>query len=89
MLFRKLQSPRIAVPVGMLLVCAGLLLSVTSQGLIQHLYGTAHLSTNTVDFIRGFCIGLGIMMEIAGLIVMLLAARERRRGGNGSLPPQV
>ena len=88
MLLRKLQSSHSAVPVGMLLAGIGLLLNVTSQGLIQHLQGTAHLSPNTVDFLRGFCIGLGILLEIAGIIAMLPAIRAKRGGGGTTMPPQ-
>lgn len=88
MLLRRLQSPRTAVPAGMLLVCTGLLLNVTSQGLIQHLYASVHWSTDTVDFVRGLCIGVGIALEIGGMLVMAPAARAKWRRSDASLPPQ-
>lgn len=88
MLLRKLQSPRTAIPSGMLLVCAGMLLNVTAQGFIQHVHGSAHWSTGRVDFVRGFCIGLGIALEIGGMLVMAPTARAKWRRSDASVPPQ-
>jgi len=72
MLLKVLQnSPQKTVPVAMALVAVGLMLVVVSASW-PHLAG---LGAN--DFARGFLIGLGIMLEIGGVV---LASAARRRG---------
>lgn len=82
----RLRLTIFAVPAGLSLVVCGLLL-ITTSTLLTHL----HLASSTQslqmrDFLHGFIIGMGIALEIAGLIVMLpaaLAAREQRRANSG------
>ena len=84
MLFKKLQSPRTAVPVGMALIVLGLCLNPILAVSTRNLH-FAQMGPDMADFWRGFMIGLGIALEIAGIVVMLPAAvAGKRRGGRTS-----
>lgn len=85
MLLDRLRSTKVAIPVGMVLVLSGLSLVLISTAL-PHLSPRFAQPMNLGDFLHGFVIGVGIALEIGGLIVMLpaaLAAREQRRANSG------
>ena len=79
MLMRKLRSARVAVPIGMSLIVCGLSLNSISLLLTRMAHSLLHLGVETIDFLHGFFIGIGISLEIAGLVVMLLAVRAARQ----------
>jgi hypothetical protein len=82
MLFNRLCSARVAVPVAMSLVSSGLLLIVLSAALPHVSSSFAQLS-QIGDFFRGLAVGVGIGLEVGGLVLMLpalRAVREQRRG---------
>ncbi|MFP5237737.1 MAG: hypothetical protein ACLGSD_17715 [Acidobacteriota bacterium] len=84
MLLKKLQSPRTAVPVGMALIVVGVCLNPILAVSMRNLH-FVHMGHDMADFWRGFMIGLGITLEIAGIMVMLPAvAAARRSGGRAS-----
>ncbi len=71
---RKQRSARVAVPIGMSLIVCGLSLNSISL-LVARAAHTPHGGQGMSDFLHGFLMGLGIALEIAGLVVMLTAAR--------------
>lgn len=88
MLLRKLQSPRAAVRTGMTLVVVGLLLNTTSLLLMRSVHATHLFSAGDLDFLRGIAVGLGIALEIGGIVVMVPAARAKQRSHDDSTPPR-
>ena len=84
MLLKKLQSPRTAVPVGMALVVLGLCLNPILFVATRNLH-LPHMGADAADFWRGFMVGVGIALEIAGILVMLPAVvASKRQGGRAS-----
>ena len=82
MLMNRLRSAKVAVPIGMSLVSSGLFLGVLSAAL-PHLSSRFAQPSQVGDFLRGLAVGLGIGLEICGLVIMLLAVRagrEQKRG---------
>lgn len=74
MLVRKLQSARVAVPIGMALVVCGLSLNSISL-LLARAAHAPHGGQGMSDFLHGFLAGVGIALEIGGIGVMLPALR--------------
>lgn len=88
MLMRKLQSPRVAVPVGMALTVCGLSLNSISLLVGRMAHPLLHSSPEMNDFFRGFLIGIGIALEIGGIVVMLLSmCAGKKRGEAPSRSP--
>lgn len=79
MLLKGLQSPKTAVPVGMALLVLGLCLNPILLVSTRNLH-LAHMGPDMADFWRGFMVGLGIVLEIAGIVVMLPAVIAGKRG---------
>lgn len=73
----------------MALLCVGLLLNTTSMVLTRSLHASGHFSANSIDFVRGFCVGLGITLEIAAIMAMLPAVRAKRRRSDPPIPPRA
>jgi hypothetical protein len=74
------KSPTAKVPIAMALVSTGMMFIVF--GIVwPHLISLApHAGTNLNDFLRGLCYGLGISLEIGGLVLAItaVAAREKQ-----------
>jgi len=85
MLLRIPQSPRTAVRIGMALVVVGLSLNPILMVATRNVQ-LFHLGPDAMDFWRGFMVGLGIVLEICGIVVMLPAARYKGHGGRPSHP---
>lgn len=84
MLLKRLQSPKTAVPVGMALIVLGICLNPILLVSTRNLH-IAHIGPDMADFWRGFLVGLGIVLEIAGIVAMLPAViAGKRRGGRAS-----
>ena len=81
MLIDCLRSAKVAVPAGISLVVSGLLLILVSITL-RYLHVASFAQPSQVgDFFRGFLVGVGIALEIGGIMVMIppvLAAFEQR-----------
>lgn len=82
MLFSCLDRNKLAVPVAMTFVVVGLVMTVLSLVLPRMV--AAHPGSDSLDFARGFLVGLGIVLEIAGVVSLSVAARARKLHG-----PQV
>lgn len=78
MLLRKLSSKK-ALPAGMACVICGLMLVVVSNAIGQLPHLSAHGSFDERDFLRGFLIGIGIVAELAGIVLLTRARREDGR----------
>lgn len=83
MLLRKLQSPKNALRSGAISIVGGLMLIQASISLGQSQDLLVHGSVDTRDFLRGFLIGIAIVAEIAGIVML---TRARRHGGRPSHP---
>lgn len=80
MLLRYLHRDKLAVPAAMSFVVIGLLIIVVALA-APHLFA-AWVSKDNLDFVRGFLIGLAIVLEIVGLFALvpaLAAARDKQR----------
>ncbi len=79
MLLKKLQkSPEKMVPVGMMLITAGLMLIVFGV-LWPRIPFLAHLWPDGNDFLRGFVFGIAIALEITGVVINATAAANKRK----------
>lgn len=80
MLLKRLQSPKTAVPIGMALIVLGLVLNPILVASTRGLH-FAQIGPDMADFWRGFMVGLGIALEICGIMVMLRCVVARQRQG--------
>ena len=79
MLLNCLTKSKKSLPAALLLLSVGLLL--LSCGIAwQHTFGPIlHFSPDQSDFFHGFCIGLGLALEIAALFLLglIIAIRSK------------
>ena len=62
---------------AMLLLSIGLLVGICGTEWPSVFAPHLHLSSGTNDFIRGFCSGLGITLEIVSLVALVLVCKCR------------
>jgi uncharacterized protein YjeT (DUF2065 family) len=78
MILRKLNnSPEKLIPVAMMFITVGMMLIVVATAWHKPLIPVTS-GTDWNDFLRGFALGLAIVMEIAGLVIALAAARAKK-----------
>lgn len=85
MLLDRFRSIKVAVPVGMAFVVSGLFLVLINSAL-PYLSPRFVQPTELGDFARGFIVGIGLALEIIGIMVMIpavLAVRAQRSGNFG------
>lgn len=72
---RNLQdSPQRAIPVAKTLVVVGLSFLLIGIAWPRFLPPIAHLGINLNDFLRGLMFGLGIALEVCGVVIAASAA---------------
>ena len=77
MLFKVLNEPSKSIPTGLALLVVGLLM-ITCSTAWQHVFAPIlHLSPEMNDFARGFCIGLGLTLEVCALPLLVWSARNK------------
>ena len=90
MKLHPLCSTKMAVPVGLSLVSVGILLLTVSIAGNKLFPSAAHFGQGKVDFVRGFLVGFGIVMEVMGLATMIPAvvgAKAQRAGDSSAQTP--
>ncbi|MGC9225329.1 MAG: hypothetical protein ACP5E2_15555 [Terracidiphilus sp.] len=79
MLFSCLIESKKSLPVALLMLSVGLF-SPSCGAAWQHTLGPIlHFSPDRSDFFHGFCIGLGLALEIAALVLLvgIIAIRSK------------
>jgi hypothetical protein len=84
MIFRHLLKPneqcaRAKVPVAMMFVTIGLMLMVVGVVWSGASSPSVHTALLSHDFLRGFLIGVAIVLEIVGVVIAASATRETRK----------
>jgi hypothetical protein len=79
------NNPEKLIPIAMMFITVGMMLLVLAN-VWQRPFVPAHSGTNWNDFSRGFVMGIAIVMEIAGLVIALAAARAKKTIENGPAP---
>ena len=78
MLLNCFNDPKKTLPAALLTMVVGLLM-VTCGATWQRALGPAlHLSVAQNDFFHGFCIGLGLSLEVAAVVVLARLAAVRQ-----------
>ena len=73
------KNPRKMIPIAMMLVVVGLTLVTTGNLVARHWAAAGLPSSQWGDFTFGFMVGLGIILEIFGLVIAAKAASEQRK----------
>lgn len=83
MIVRNLQdSPQRAIPVAMTLVVVGLSFLLIGIAWPRFLPPVAHLGLDWNDFLRGLMFGLGIALEVCGVVIAASAAAAATKKKN-------
>jgi hypothetical protein len=81
MILRKLQNaPEKLIPVAMMFITVGMMIIVVATAWHKPLIPVTS-GTDWNDFLRGFALGLAIVMEIVGLVLAISAARAKKAMG--------
>ena len=74
------KSPAARVPIAMALVSTGMMFLVIGIAWPHFVSPAPHAGTDWPAFLRGLCYGLGISLDIGGLVLAItaVAAREKQ-----------
>jgi hypothetical protein len=79
MILRKLQTPpQKIVPLAMMLVIVGLAMPAVGGVWLRLASPAPHFGVASTDFLRGFFIGIGIALEVFGVVLLAAATRARK-----------
>jgi hypothetical protein len=79
MILNKLQkTPEKMVAVAMALITLGLAFIIFGISWPRHPLPAAYPGTDWNDFLHGFMVGIGIALEVGGVVIVLAAAAAKR-----------
>lgn len=73
------KSPAVGVPVAMMLIVTGLMLTMIGVFWPRLSFPAAHLGQEWNDFPRGVMFGIAIVLEISGVVIAATAAAAASR----------